>query len=184
MTSLLVRSNLMKLASVVALLPLLGCDNASKKTVEATEMLDLLKKGAASYYSSKQVSRETGNVVYCQFPAPQPLTPPSTNGKHPCCDPANDKDGDHRCDAAPGNWNTPTWSALKFAITDAHYYAYEVKSEGTLKTAKYTVTAYGDLDCDGTWSTFQLVGQGDPNATGANCDAVSPAAMFRADETE
>ncbi len=74
--------------------------------------------------------------------------------------------------------------ALKFAITDQHYFRYSFDSSGTGPNARYTAEANADLDCDGTYSTFQLVGTGDPSATSAECNQVGTAAIFRDNETE
>lgn len=176
---------LMIVVAIIAILAVVAVPQFTKymknaKTAEATEMLDLIKKGSASYYSTKQVAKDTGANVYCQYPATHATTPTGVS----CCDPQNDADDDERCDAKPQNWNDNTWSALKFAITDAHYFQYSYTSAGTLKTAKYTAQANGDLDCDGTYSTFALYGSGDPAATGSNCDAVGAPAIYKDNETE
>jgi prepilin-type N-terminal cleavage/methylation domain-containing protein len=176
---------LMIVVAIIAILAVVAVPQFTKymknaKTAEATEMLDLIKKGSASYYSSKQVAKDTGNSIYCQFPATHAATPTGVS----CCDAQLDADDDERCDAKPANWNDGTWSALKFAITDAHYFQYTYTSAGTLKAAKYTAQANGDLDCDGTYSTFALYGVGDPNATGSDCDAVTQGAIYKDNETE
>ena len=41
-----------------------------------------------------------------------------------------------------------------------HYYVYEIESKGLGSEAMFTVSAYGDLDCDGTMSTYRRVGVG------------------------
>ena len=176
---------LMIVVAIIAILAVVAVPQFTKymknaKTAEATEMLDLIKKGSASYYSTKAVAKDTGANVYCQYPATHATTPTGVS----CCDPQNDADDDERCDAKPQNWNDNTWAALKFAITDAHYFQYSYTSAGTLKTAKYTAQANGDLDCDGTYSTFALYGSGDPAATGSNCDAVGAPAIYKDNETE
>ena len=152
---------------------------------EPNEMLDLIKKGAAAYFMTPRTQKDTGIKIDCQFPDQANVTPGGTSASaiHPCCRPENDSDGDHRCDSAPGEWNNPTWSALKFAITDQHSYVYSFESSGVLSAAQYTATAYGDLDCDGTWSTFQLVGRADPTTTRAECQ-VGTGAIFRDNENE
>ena len=153
----------------------------SAKAAEANEMLDLIKKGAASYYTTPRVSKETGARIPAQFPRSVGLTPPGAS----CCDPQNDADNDKRCDARPGSWNNATWAALRFAITDQHYFQYRFESSGVGAAAKYTASAHADLDCDGVQSTFQLVGTGDADCVeGAACDQVGPAAIFRDNETE
>jgi len=153
----------------------------SAKAAEATMLLDIIHKGAAAYYSTPRTDFSTGKRVACQFPGKAPLTPSGAN----CCVDANDKDNDERCDSAPERWDNPKWSALKFAITDAHYFQYAFDSSGVLADARYVASAHADLDCDGISSTYEIAMAGDPKATEADCDAVSSAAaMFRDNETE
>ena len=35
--------------------------------------------------------------------------------------------------------------------------------------AHFEVSAYGDLDCDGVYSTFRFTGQGDPDSRHDDC---------------
>ena len=135
------------------------------KISEANEMLDLIKKGAASYYTTPRTSRDTGERVGCQFPATVAVTPAGGT----CCSAALDKNHDGRCDSAPTNWDNPTWAALRFAITDEHYFQYQFESSGTLGDAIFTVTATADLNCDGKLTTIKLVGKGSPTATAQDC---------------
>ena len=176
---------LMIVVAIIAILAVVAVPQFTKymrsaKTAEANEMLDLIKKGSAAYYSTPRAEKATGVKVKCQFPA----TVGDTPGGASCCIDDNDADFDERCDSKPGAWNDPAWSALKFAITDQHYFQYSYDSAGTMVDAKYTAEANADLDCDGTRSTFQLVGKGDPSATGAECDSVGVSAIFRDNETE
>ncbi len=177
-----------QLQSTIALLPVLAVVAVPQftkymrtaKTAEAIELLDLLKKGAATYYTTPRTDA-SGVVVPCQFPETIGITPSVTT----CCsDGGADADGDDRCDANPAAWDARTWSALKFAITDQHYFRYEFRSSGTLADATATIRAYGDLDCDGNFSTFELSLKGDPNATLQGCEMVSTGAMFSDNETE
>ena len=176
---------LMIVVAIIAILAVVAVPQFTKymrsaKTAEANEMLDLIKKGSSAYYSIPRTAMNTGKKLGCQFPKKVGTTP--TGGS--CCVSSNDADGDERCDSKPGAWNDPSWSALKFAITDQHYFQYSYNSSGELSKARYTAEANGDLDCDTKMSTFQLVGTGDPKATGAECDSVGTAAIFRDNETE
>ena len=69
-------------------------------------------------------------------------------------------------------------------MNDRHYFAYEFDSSGTLSDARMTATAYGDLDCDGVWSTFQKLAFGDPQATRSECSIRGAAAFYVENETE
>lgn len=176
---------LMIVVAIIAILAVVAVPQFTKymrsaKAAEANEMLDLIKKGSASYYTSPRVAKGTGLKLECQFPAKVGTTPTGSS----CCVAQLDADNDERCDPNPGNWNNGTWSALKFAITDAHYFQYSYNSSGTLGSATFTAEANADLDCDGTLSTFQLVGKGDPNATNSECDMQGSSAIFRDNETE
>ena len=176
---------LMIVVAIIAILAVVAVPQFTKymrsaKAAEANEMLDLVKKGSASYYSAPRTAKNTGAKLECQFPATVGTTPVGTS----CCDSQVDKDNDERCDSEPGNWNNSAWSALKFAITDQHYFQYSYKSAGVYGAATFTAEANADLDCDGTLSTFQLVGRGDPKSTGAECDMQGSAAIFRDNETE
>jgi len=151
------------------------------KTSEAIENLDKIYKGAAMYYETPHVDQE-GNVLPCQFPAPQGSTPGST-----CCgkDGGTGTDGDDKCAPEPEAWNTPTWMSLLFAPSDPHYFVYSFDSNGkTGPEAQFTASAHADLDCDGIYSTFQRHGKGDPHSQGGDCSAVGAAAMFSNNETE
>jgi len=80
-------------------------------------------------------------------------------------------------------WDTPTWSALYFQITEPHYFVYEFTSNGkTGNDAEFVATAYGDLDCDGIRSTFQRSGRGEE--VHGECYVLSAAALFVQNETE
>ncbi|MCA9562778.1 MAG: hypothetical protein KC561_04770 [Myxococcales bacterium] len=48
------------------------------------------------------------------------------------------------------DWNDPTWQALDFAPQGPQYFSYQFESVGD----RYTLYAFGDIDCDGNASTF------------------------------
>lgn len=150
------------------------------KATEAVTMLDVMRKGAAAYYAVPRTIQETGKRAPCRFPKGAGLTPVAAS----CCDPAVDKDNDDRCDSAPQRWSDTSWSALKFALTDAHYYQYTFSTSGEMAAARFAGSAHADLDCDGIFSTFEVMTAGDPKATGAECDSTSSSAFFRDHETE
>jgi prepilin-type N-terminal cleavage/methylation domain-containing protein len=176
---------LMVVVAIIGILAVIAVPQFSKylraaKSAECEEKLDLIKKGSATYYAVPRTVYNTGKKLPCQFPKKVGTTPTGAN----CCAASNDADSDSRCDSRPGAWNDPSWSALKFAITDQHYFQYSYNSSGTLSSALYIAEANGDLDCDTKMSTFRLIGSGDPEATGADCNQVGAAAIFRDNETE
>jgi len=148
------------------------------KTTEAIDELDKIYKGSAYYYTAPHVSA-AGTRIYCQFPTAQALTPGTT-----CCG-TLDGDSDGRCDTNSSAWNTATWSALTFQITDQVYFVYSYDSDGkVLNNAHATANAHADLDCDGIKSTFQRIIFPDPNAMYGECSQVGASAYFVDQETE
>jgi prepilin-type N-terminal cleavage/methylation domain-containing protein len=174
---------LMIVVAIIAILAVVAVPQFTKymrsaKAAEANEMLDLIKKGSASYYATPRVKMGTTTKIHCQFPGYVGTTPTGSG----CCN--IDKNGDDRCDPSLSSWNAATWSALRFSISDEHYFQYHYNSTGTLSTAMFTAEANADLDCDGLFSTFQMVGSGDPLATYHECSAIGAPALFRDHETE
>jgi type IV pilus assembly protein PilA len=65
--------------------------------------------------------------------------------------------------APTGDYATAGWSCLRFNLTSPQYYQYSVTTNSATGTAaSYTAYAYGDLDGNGTNSTFYVVGLGGP----------------------
>ncbi len=62
-----------------------------------------------------------------------------------------------KCAPNAQQWAHSSWAALQFSVDDPHYYSYEWKTDGK----RFTVLAYGDLDCDGKYSTFEIEGEVD-----------------------
>jgi len=124
------------------------------KTSEVGSNLKALFEGAASYYQKENwttglpaVGAATGGTTHCTVT-------------------------DATTDRAPDDqkyvidWDTEsgaaTWKALNFQVADPVYYQYQVQnvtSAGCDKAAGtdlYDFFAYGDLDGDGTLSTFEM----------------------------
>lgn len=150
------------------------------KTTEAIDELDKIYKGAAYYYTAPHISAN-GTKLMCQFPTNQGVTPGTT-----CCPGGGlDVNKDGRCDSNSLAWKTQTWAALSFQVTDEVYFVYSFGTNGlTLDAAKATANAHADLDCEGTFSTFQRLMFGDPNAQYAECSQVGSSAFFVDNETE
>ncbi len=122
-------------------------------------------------HGSKQVEATSGirelankTVAYAQdkptiaaFPPSAPLTPPSVSKGTREIDPA-------------GAWDHPTWKTLNFLRFEGTPHAYSFELDTALGAAKSTfrAVAHGDLDGDGTQSTFELRGTAD--GTGARID--------------
>ena len=120
---------------------------------------------AVMYYDSEYVSQD-GSFLPPQFPASILLMPTFV----PCGDKEYPLDLD---------WQQPTWDALNFAMTDPHYYSYQFDSSGVGPGATFTASAFGDLDCDGIYSTFTRTGE----VTGGN-EVRGGAGLYRDNEME
>ena len=151
-------------------------------TTEAIDGLDKMYKSASYYYTAPRVESGTGRKIDCQFPASQAMTPDVTGRK--CCGGIHDADGDNKCDVNTVLWTTPTWSALNFQMNDQHYFGYAFESSGVLAAARFTASAYADLDCDGTLSTFERYGYGDASASHAECSMKGSSAFYKHNELE
>lgn len=132
-------------ACVVALPGTLGQQVAAKMTAKAAvltaeEVLKELMTVTESYYANHSKT----------LPASTEPTPPLGT----CCQYA-----DRTCPPTPGWWMTPAWQALGFSVTDAGKYSYKFETSINHQGEKsYTLTAYGDLDCDGIYSELSLFG--------------------------
>jgi prepilin-type N-terminal cleavage/methylation domain-containing protein len=131
------------------------------RTVEASGHINKLWSGSVAYYEADHAS-SLGVLQPKGFPASS-----GTAFEATCCGQAGDK-----CPGSPTLYDTATWVALNFNIPDPHNFRPAYASAGSAATATFTGSAYGDLDCDGTFSTFQRYGSisatsGDVQASGA-----------------
>ncbi len=114
------------------------------KTSEPKMNMRKMYDGAVSYYHTDHVTN-LGEALPKQFPVSAATTPARTA----CVGGSSTK-----TIPAPGMWDAPTWRALNFSVDDPFYYRYEFVSDGKSFTARAT----GDLNCDGTLSTFERIG--------------------------
>lgn len=122
-------------------------------TTEARMHLKMMSNNARTYYSTPQREGAAANslnvpIIAKQFPKSAAINPPLGD----CCK--------QRGKCSPGDgtlWDDPSWVALDFAMTDPHYYSYQFTVGPDDRS--YTALAYGDLDCDGTYSTYSVYGQ-------------------------
>lgn len=133
----------------------------------ATEAIDLLGKlsRAAGVYYVKPRGDEQGNRMLCQFPRGEIRTSLATS----CCDPQVNLPGTNLCDPARIEWNRTLWKTLRFELKEPHAFIYAYQASGVLGAAQMEVSAYGDLDCDGVFSTFRFTARGDPDARHDDC---------------
>jgi type IV pilus assembly protein PilA len=77
--------------------------------------------------------------------------------------------------ASPGYYpieawtDNPVWSALRFQQEQAHYFHYDVRWNQGPQGCQFTAQAFGDLDDDGIYSTYERAGAA--NAHGVNAAA-------------
>ena len=130
------------------------------KTTEAKEHLKKMADSAKTYYME-------GNGTFPNAAGPSPAQ------TEPCADGG-------KAEPETAFWADSDWKVLDFAMDDPHYFSYEFASDNTPGAATFTATAYGDLDCDTTYSTFQLIGV----AQGTRSEGVSLNKMTVTNETE
>lgn len=107
--------------------------------------MDKIRGGARQYYVVDHWDSQ-GNLLPKSFPVRIPMTPP----EGPSC---------NKKFTSSAGWDRAGWGPLHFASTGAQSYAYEFWSNGLTGTAAvYTARGYGDMDCDGVWSTHELRG--------------------------
>jgi type IV pilus assembly protein PilA len=153
---------LIELMVVVAIIGILAAvaipafmKNARKaKTAEATTNVKKIYDGARSYFEEESVARNSITPIPKQFPnsANGGAFEPAEGG---CCGGGT---GD-KCAPNPALWATPEWNALKFSMDDPHYYSYQYTSSGLGTDSEFLAAASGDLNCDGVFSTFEMIGQ-------------------------
>jgi type IV pilus assembly protein PilA len=124
------------------------------KTAEATRVLGVIETGEEVQYERETpfgaVDSSTFVHTFC------PNAPPT-----PAAVPAGSK---QTVTSTPGSglgYDADGWKCLKFNMADPQFYQYEVVNNGaTSLGALFTASAHGDLDANGTQSTFIVVGRG------------------------
>ena len=114
------------------------------KTSEASQFVKKIYDGARQYYMNPPNPGVT--PIPPQFPAPSQTPNPVLTE---CCQNGG------KCAPSQALWDNEVWISLAFSVDDPHYYSY---SYSTDTFANYTARANGDLDCDNTYSTFEMFG--------------------------
>lgn len=107
------------------------------KSVEALQQLDKIKAGARAHLAQQEGA--------ARFPVAHTDWVPAT----PCCEQPR-----QRCVGNAAAWSGEPWSTLHI-MGESGYYQYRYRSDGNEMIAE----ARGDLDCDGTFSSYRLVGE-------------------------
>lgn len=136
---------------------------------EALRELSRLVRSASVYYVKPRLQAGTSERALCSFPLGE-----IRSARVPsCCDPSV-TDGRGRCDPAKIEWNRSLWSALRWRLQEPHQFIYEYKASGTMGAATLEVSAYGDQDCDGVYSTFRFTAKGSDAAKADDCVLTDP----------
>lgn len=120
---------------------------AKSRTTEADVTLKDLWNRVRAYRFKEHANPAGMGVLPTQFPESAPLAPGAT-----CCSMGG------KCPPSAAYWTHPTWEAMAFQIEKAHYYRYEIVTANGSSPQTFSVFAFGDLDCDGLESTFQVTG--------------------------
>ena len=92
--------------------------------------------------------REQGSIEGVTLPTDTGITPPLEAIAAACAQNFG------VLNTQPILWDTPEWRDLDFILYDRHRFVYRFESEGEGETLRTTTTAWGDLDCDGVYSTW------------------------------
>jgi prepilin-type N-terminal cleavage/methylation domain-containing protein len=171
---------LMIVVAIIAILAMVAIPAFVKyvrrsKTVEATMNVRKLYDSSVSYYESERAGRGTkASILARRFPptwctmtpqgdVPSPVPPPTA----------------YQCCKGPGG-KCPSWSVieeidrqggghgmehyfipLNFTIDGPFYFHYGYLSSGSELESIFTAQAFGNLDCDSDWSTYERAGSVD-----------------------
>ena len=137
------------------------------KSTEARVQLNRIYSASRTYILELHAAAGGTTTITPQFPEAVPWTPGVT-----CCASVGQK-----CAATPAAWANPTWNALQFSVDSPHYYRYAYDSTGSGAPgpgSNFHAQAFGDLNCDGIYSTYELYGLWD----GADHDVHGSAGFF------
>jgi type IV pilus assembly protein PilA len=95
---------------------------------------------------------ETGEATHGPIPS---LRTQCGAGSRPCTPSTRPhRDGEY----AASEWHADVWTALDFAIAEPHRLHYALHTSASPQGCLFTAQAFGDLDDDGVWSTYELAG--------------------------
>jgi type II secretory pathway pseudopilin PulG len=124
----------------------------ASKLVEPVDGVKDLAEAATTYAKAHEVPKA--------YPPSAPLTPAAV--------PRGTREVD-----PPGTWDHPTWKALGFPADDSapHAFAFELRTSNGAARSTFAAIAHGDLDGDGTTSTFEVDGH---DQVGESAPAIEP----------
>jgi type IV pilus assembly protein PilA len=143
------------IVGVLAVLAIYGVRKyiANAKTAEARNAI-----GQIQHDAQLSFEKETGaNTVLAKGQSSQLLRKLCvTSSTVPTTPPASAK-----YQSKVTDWSAdPGWNCLKFSLEQPQYFSYNYAASNTTSTAgAYTITANGDLNGNGVYSTFQVNGK-------------------------
>lgn len=161
------------------------------KSAEALRGISKIVTGLNQYFQTPHFD-PNGQPVECQWPDSD--VPPASEGidasdmvppAGTCC---TDGEADGKCEPNETRWEERRWRDILFKMSDKHYYSYNFGGNGAQGEGNDAggVWTMGDLDCDGTYSTFAVMiktfAQGP--ALNLNCRSQQPAGITIIQETE
>jgi len=125
------------------------------KTAEATRNISAIETGSKNAFQSELDQSGTGVGPFVHTFCPSNAATPAAGIPKAA-----------KAVTPVAEWSATGWVCLKFSINEPQFYQYKYTGDTTKigTDAVYTADAYGDLDGNGTNSTFELQGIG--SATG------------------
>jgi prepilin-type N-terminal cleavage/methylation domain-containing protein len=160
------------------------------KTSEARIQIAKLFDATSAYFNEEHVNRGavaligSGGAIQNAAPhrcpinsssvpqTPSPFTPVGTDcnvGPGGRCVPAVNPSGTGYYNMTEWS-NDPVWNGLNFQQEQAHFFHYRFVGVNTTTgfgACQFTAQAFGDLDADGTYSTYERSGAADQNGVNA-----------------
>ena len=143
------------IVGILAVLAIYGVRKyiANSKTTEARNSLGQIQHDAQIAFE-----RETGGTSVMAAKQSSPLLRKlcASSSAVPATPPASAK-----YQSKVSDWSgDPGWNCLKFSLEQPQYFSYQYTASNTTSTAgAYSITANGDLNGNGVFSTFQLNGK-------------------------
>ena len=135
--------------------------------------VDVLRRCTRSRDAQEKVNTVYDNVVFAFDKTRKDPGRACSLPKISICIPA-DSSCSQNVDEEPQEWNRLALHAMGSLKNDTDAFRYCLQADGEGKDARFTVSAYGDLDCDGIYSTYQRVGRFDEYARDDECVIDSP----------
>jgi type IV pilus assembly protein PilA len=189
LVELLIVTTILGLLSAVAI-PAVTAYFRRVKTSEARIQIAKMFDSTAAYYNGEHVERGDVSTIATGAAIAVGAT---HRCPHPSAAPAGGQAGltpSIDCNAGPGSRCVPSgapsgagyydirewtdndvWNTMHFGQEQAHFYRYNFSASNTLSgygTCNFTAGAYGNLDADATYSTFERTGGADINGVNAN----------------